>query len=71
MKKKTYKEFCWYNDGSYYSLDIDPEQATKKELIARATSYLKSLGFNKRDIEEELTHCYIMSYSNNIMEENK
>jgi len=66
--KEIYKEFCWYNDGNYIVLDINPNISTTKELIACASSYLKRIGFNKQDITEELTHCYIISYSKNIIE---
>jgi hypothetical protein len=67
--KKIYKEFCYYNDGAYIMLDIDPEKATKEEMINRAKEYLKRQGFNEQDIKKELTHCYVISYSKNILEE--
>ena len=70
MKMKIkYKEFCYYNDGAYIVLEINPEEATKEEMITEAINYLKNQGFNEEGIKEELTHCYVISYSKNILEE--
>jgi ubiquinone biosynthesis protein COQ9 len=67
--KKNYKEFCWYDgDGKYHVLEINPEEATKEELITEARRFLKKNGFTENEISEQLTHCYIIEYSKSIMD---
>lgn len=61
------KECIWYNgtSGNYEVLDFDPDNLSKKKIVAKARKILKKkYTFSDEDLNEALKTLYLLNIEN-------